>query len=91
MITITSARLLLPLFLLLAIANPFRVTLNSKNPDLTMFFNVTAGKNTFSVVSSGEENHDIIVTIEYTHPRVTGSEPLLNKTTNDIDFTHDYP
>jgi len=69
----TKAPFVVAFVLLLTMANPFRVTLDSKNPDLSMLFNVTAGKNTFSVVSSGEENHDIIITIEYTHPRVTGS------------------
>lgn len=53
-IMITIPKLyLIALLLSITLVNGFRFTLNSKTPELTMFFNVTAGKHTLSVVSSG--------------------------------------
>lgn len=53
---------LLGFLIIINIATAFRLVLNSKSPQVSLFFNVN-GKQTFDAVSSGEENHDIQVII----------------------------
>lgn len=80
-------------FLILLVISPlifsFRFSLDSSTPSLSLTFEVK-GKQTFYTVSSGEENHDIQVVINYTNPRTRGSQLLFNKTSNDLEFTYDY-
>jgi hypothetical protein len=83
----------IPSLLLLALLTnfvlSFRFALNSKTPQLTLFFDVK-GKQTFTAVSSGEEIHDVQVLIEYSSIRSNNKEPLLNQTGNDIEYTHNF-
>lgn len=60
------------LITLIATAASFRFSLTEKAPSLSLYFEVQ-GKQTFSLVSSGEEYHNVTVLIEYSTPQMIGS------------------
>jgi hypothetical protein len=80
---------LLIITLLSPLVFAFRFSLDSKAPSLSLTFEAK-GKQTLSTVSSGQENHDVQVLIDYINPRTKEGQLLFNKTSNDLEFTYDY-
>jgi hypothetical protein len=73
----STNRAFIALILLGTIATSIRLDLTADNPSVQLVFETT-GKHTFYAVSSGQEKHEVTVTIDYS------GHTMYNQTGTDL-------